>query len=195
MRQEGLLIMRTFAHLLRVASFLTVVVGLALVGRGGPGAEAHHYHHGHAGFLLPGLESYELNNRTTTVQSIRIVALGGTAQQWQDALSSAVYRWNAGMQVTAGFAVYMLTSGDITMQVSTSVEACPPFQKQPWIPAHGCVLDWNRNAPSARIYMQDFPGIFDGDSDHEISDVMHEMGHVLYYAGEHYNNPNWNCIS
>ena len=29
----------------------------------------------------------------------------------------------------------------------------------------------------------------------EISDADDEMGHVLYYAGEHYNNPNWNCIS
>lgn len=164
-------------------------------------AEAHHYHHGHDGFILNGanggadLTHYELNNRTANGQLISIAAVAGTSQEWRDALDGAVWNWNVGIQGTTGFGAYSETTGGVTLQASYDTRLCPNIQDEPLILAHGCVLNWYPNTPSGLIYMQDFGDNFaPGDLNHRVSDAMHEMGHVLYYAGEHYGT-SWNCSS
>lgn len=123
-----------------------------------------------------------MNARTTSGQSIPIQAIVGDAN-WSNALATALNNWNSALYSIAGFNVYSSGSGYVDVDAASDQD-CPNPQ------AHGCVLDWYPNTPSGRIFM--YSPAF-SDQTHRVSDLMHEMGHVLYHANEHY--PNDNCSS
>jgi len=88
--------------------------------------------------------------------------------------------------------VYTTGAGFVTVNAGNDVMQCGYLDDGS--PAHGCLLDpWVRDVPLATIYM--YLNVFaNGDSAHKQSDLMHEMGHVLYHAGEHYGTT-YNCQS
>lgn len=153
-------------------------------------ASAHHIDNGHAGYLYPDVSQYELNARTSTGQGIQ-VQLGVYNSLWANAYTNAIANWNLGLSAAAGFNVYadVSSGGTITVTAGTS-NLCPPLSDGSV--AHGCIIGstWIPDVPQAQIYMYSpaFTTLV-----HRTSDLMHEMGHVLYNAGEHYNLPGYGC--
>ncbi len=184
-------------YTLQAVLILAAVTGaMAVVGPGSHG-EAHHYDQGHTGtpnFILDGLPNppggpdqrpFEMNSRTAQGLKIQIHANNASAN-WQNALASAQANWNAALQSTAGFDVYgtgYLPTVEVVSVSDSSV--CGAGN-------HGCVAGWNPNTPSAQITMYD-PAF--SDQTHRVSDLMHEMGHVLYYGDEHYPGYGYDCVS
>ncbi len=166
-----------------------VISAMAVVGPGSEG-EAHHYDQGHTGtigFILNGLPlgvdwtHIEMNSRTAQVLKIPIHANNASAN-WQNALATAQANWNSEMQATTGFDVYG-SSFHVFIEVRSGSDVT-----QCGAGYHGCYQYNDQVAPTGVIYMYD-PAF--SDQTHRVSDLMHEMGHVLYYADEHY--PTYDC--
>lgn len=148
------------------------------------GVEGQHKDNGHSGYLYSasGVDQYEMNSRTTNAQSIPIQLAGGVGIPSPTILSSAISNWNSGMFSATNFNVYSSGSGYITVYVDSTSQCSPT--------AHGCVKDWNPTTPAANIRMVGSKMTTDN---HRLSDLMHEMGHVLRNASDHY--PTYDCTS
>jgi hypothetical protein len=180
----------------RTVALLLTIFGIWVLALSAPApTDAHHFDHveGHAGYLY--LPSYELNAKTTAATAIGIqTSLVGN---WASALSTSISNWNSELSSVAGFSVYG-TGTNVTVNAGSDVTQCGYLPgTNPPDPAHGCVTGWIPATPSATIYMYDpkFDSVppVPADQTHRVSDLMHEMGHVLYNAGEHY--PAYNCSS
>jgi hypothetical protein len=139
--------------------------------------------------VCPHVDQCEMNGRTVSGQTIylRPISLNST---WLLAVAQAVNAWNAGTSDLAGFNAFTL---DNTATPYVEVKAAlllsdpNPCSSQY---SHGCVIYWDPTAPSGRISMYG-PWLTQGN--HKRSDLMHEMGHVLMNAAEHY--PDYDCTS
>lgn len=182
---------------MRVVLLTLALLGAVLVA--GPRSEpvaARHDDNAHTGYLyLPG---YEMNSRTSTGQSVPITP-GYLAATWLAAYVHARDGWNTAMSATAGFNVYVEGTGGgsqyVTVNSGNDENQCG--LQSGGGASHGCLLGaFDFTAPSGGIYMFDgnaqYPVTW--DLDHRKSDVMHEMGHALYIAGEHYPG-SYNCSS
>lgn len=147
-------------------------------------AEAHHYHHGHSGYLFPDAATKEMNGQTATALPIRIWP-NGAAPVWETILPYAAALWSDALDSTTGFDVY-----DHAPYTTVHVDSGTNLNECSTPADHGCVEDWIPSGPTARIYMVD---TYFSDDTHRLADLMHEMGHVLYHANDHY--PAYNCTS
>jgi hypothetical protein len=153
--------------------------------------DAHHFDHGHGGYLH--LPEYELPGKIANGQPINIwVAFGSSL--WQTQLVIAINEWNDGLLSTTGFNVFSYAQGDVSVNAGTDVNQCKYLPNtNPPQPAHACVFPntWIPSTPTATIYM--YETAIGTDPVHRRSDLLHEMGHVLFNAGEHY--PGGGCVS
>jgi hypothetical protein len=162
--------------------FIGGVIALCVSMSRVPVVNAHHYDDGsHGGYLFPAAQAYEMNGTTVQGQSTQI-QLQTFDSDWAGALSTSITNWNSGMSSTTGFNVYSSGSANINVYADTS-QVCD-------VGAHGCVKAWSPAVPSAEIHMETAYFTF---QDHRVSDLMHEMGHVIFHAGEHY--PTYDCTS
>lgn len=165
--------------------------------------QAHHSNNGHVANLWPleleGLPGHygnqvEMNGRTTNALRIPTHYVSGNVlwiQQW----AYAVQSWNSGMFPTTGFDVFEFGS-DLTGYIdfqATNPSLCP-------FGSHGCVRYWNPTIPSGTVSMWSANPPF-ATGNHRKSDIMHELGHVLMNANEHYaraetgSTGEYNCLS
>lgn len=155
----------------------------------GQPAGAHHKDNGHSGMLWPSADGYEMNPRTTNGQTIplRLVTFSGI---WSSMLQMSVNQWNSGIQPESGFPVFEFNNdlaGYFDVKASLVAGEANECDDQN---SHGCIKNWHPETPSGLIFMH---GPFLTAGRHKQSDLMHEMGHALLNANEHY--PTYNCTS
>jgi hypothetical protein len=175
-----------------IAVTIVAVMLFAMLTASG-GAHADHNDNGHANRLYPAYNPYEMNSRTTNVLTVpvRLMIFSGS---WAQVLSNAVNNWNSGMSSTTGFNVFTWDNNqpgylDIRPQIGTGGQECVNPN------AHGCYLSWTPSTPSAEIFM--YSPVMNGVAFHKTSDLLHELGHALLNANEHYpgTDNEWNCTS
>lgn len=177
-----------------VAVLLALVVTVVGLGVNPATGSAHHRDERDHAYLWPYAvegggqwigDQMEMNARTTSGQSIPLRFVSGDGL-WLSAYAKAFSNWNTAMSPITGYYVFSneTTTGYIDFTVGTS-SIC--FTQT----AHGCVRYWNPATPSGTISMN---STWFTLGSHRISDVMHELGHVLWNANEHYLTSN-NCLS
>ena len=151
---------------------------------------ADHNNNGPSGKLYAPVDQYDMNSPTVNRQTtyLRLITYNSG---WSLNLSYAVSGWNSGISSISGFNVFTFDNAatpfvEVKAAISSNeANDCPNDN------SHGCVLFWP--GPSARIYMY---GPYMTQTYHGRSDLMHEMGHVLMHANEHYEGfGGYNCTS
>jgi hypothetical protein len=104
-------------------------------------------------------------------------------------LGNSVSAWNTGTFSIAGFNVFTFDNSQ-TPYVDVNAELSSNNSDACGTGIHGCVRFWDPSTPSGQIYMY---APYLTWANHKQSDLMHEMGHVLLNAGEHY--PTYDCTS
>jgi len=162
---------------------------------GSSATSAHHFDNGHSEYLYPPVDNWELPGTIVNGQPIKIYK-GFAPLYWLQHLNDAASSWNAALYPTTGFNVFSLplngNGATVTVNAGDDSSQCGFTGGSP---DHGCVFGdtWNGWIPEAIIYMY-APAFVGSDAPtHRLSDLMHEMGHVLYHADEHY--PDENCAS
>lgn len=180
------------------AAILAVAAMPPLAGR----LSADHDDNGHSGYIInwddPDITNdcgliplCEMNARTTTESAIKIRVPNCVTPcnvLWLQQYAAAITAWNSGMaSYTDADAFQDVTSSQtVTVQVVYSYPSCSSA-------SHGCVRQWDATVPTAIVSMDAdaFPAGQHDPGLHKKSDLMHELGHVLMNAGDHY--PNYNC--
>lgn len=170
---------------MRRMAFMIAVVSLAAGSFVAIPTEAHHSNNHHSGYLYGPWSAFELNGRTTLGNAVRIRQVTSNPD-WSAALTTAVANWNSGAASTFGFNVFQENpTADVTLHADSSQQCS--------MNSHGCVKFWTPNLPTGEIHHLVSVFTAANTQEHRVSDLMHEMGHVLYHAGEHY--PDYNCTS
>lgn len=102
--------------------------------------------------------------------------------------------WNTATNTAAGFNVFQDAAGAVTLNAGADTGFCG-FLSDGVSPAHGCPdEDFDYSVPLGVLYF--YAPAFSNNA-HRQSDIMHEFGHILYNAAEHYTgvNSNFNCSS
>ncbi len=172
-----------------LSSFALAAAAALTLATQGP-ASAHHYDHGIDGhtYILPTGSGHELNRWAATGQATRIDVIYSDASWWNLVLTGAVERYGAAIAPIAGFSPFVVDeiAFDYSVNSGNDIGVCGQG-------SHGCVLaPWFPSSGTGAIYMYD-PAFTDCCT-HMVSDLMHEMGHALWTAAEHYNT-GYNCQS
>lgn len=171
---------------------LVLLASLSVVGSRSP-AYADHKDNGHAGYLYPYqveggargyADQYEMNSKTTNGEAIPVRFVAGNIF-WFSAYARAMQNWSDAIRPISGFDPF--TNSSLTGFMSFEARAAGNCTSAY---AHGCVRYWDPSVPSGTIFM-DTRWVSAGP--HATSDIMHEMGHALVNANEHY--PAYNCTS
>ncbi len=173
---------------MRLRGILAALLALTIVGLQAGGAAAHHKDANHVGQLWQPWEQWEMNNRTTSGLAIP-VRLVSFQSIWALTLTQSTDNWNSGMQATAGFNVFVFDNNQpgfltVRAQATNGPRECTSQL------SHGCYLSWDPSIPTGTIFMT---SEFMNDGGHKKSDLMHELGHTLLNANEHY--PAYDCTS
>lgn len=178
--------------MLRLTSVAIAILLLAYTALGT--VTAHHDDNdGNTGHQLTFFASMEMNSKTATGNSIAVYP-GYLQVLFQAPLANALTAWNNALYSTTGFNVFLTQTGAVTVSSGTDTNFCG-YLDDGVTPAHGCpVSGFDYLLPAGGIYM--YAPAF-ANNTHRQSDIMHELGHVLYNAAEHYKGANiaWNCTS
>jgi len=167
-------------------------VGLILYGSSTPTLASHHDNDGDSGHTLLFYQDNEMNARTSQGLAISVYP-GYLPISWQSPLQFAWGGWNSALAPTTGFNVFVQQPGAVLVHAGNDPNVCGVLSGGGF--AHACPFqDFNYQAPSGGIY--GYTGAVSGVA-HIQSDLMHELGHVLYNAAEHYTGANggFNCSS
>ncbi len=177
----------------KLLPLVVALVGLLLYsGAGSPATASHHDNDNDGSHQLLFFENSEMNARTAQGLAISVYP-GFIPAQWPVPISNAVTAWNSALSPTTGFNVFTFQSGAVMIAGANDRNVCGMAPGGG--ASHGCPLfDFNYQTPAGTIYM--YTPAF-AINTHRQSDVMHELGHVLYNAAEHYVAPNagYNCSS